>query len=90
MSPPPLLGDALDETLGDTLAETLAEGEAEIDAEGVGDTDADGVGDGEADGLLMISRTAKWTIARSSDVPDDMPTDRLPCPAVVSTTPTKH
>jgi hypothetical protein len=75
-------GDAL--ALEDGL--TLADGETLAD----GLTLALGLSDGEADedGLLMISRTAKWTIARSSLVPLDMPTERLPCPAVVSLTPT--
>ena len=56
--------------------------------DGLGETDGltDGDGDGLTlgDGLLMISRMAICTAARSSDVPDENPTFRAPCPAADS------
>jgi hypothetical protein len=89
-----LLGDT--DALGETERLSLALGLTLA----LGDTDADGLserlelalGETEAEGdtLLIDSRMARWTIARSSLVPEDMPTDRLPCPAVVSRTTTKH
>lgn len=70
----------------DVLA--LADAEADRLTELLGLGEDDGVAEADADALLMISRTAKWTMARSSLVPEDIPTARLPCPAVVSLTPT--
>jgi hypothetical protein len=66
----------------------LGDDEIEDDAVALGDAEIEGLTD--ADGLLIISRTAKCTMARSSDVPLVMPTEREPWPAVASTTPTKH
>jgi hypothetical protein len=76
----PGASDGLALALGLTLG--LSEDEGETDADGLCESETDGLG------LLTISRTAKWTMARSSEVPDDMPTERLPWPAVVSRTPT--
>jgi len=88
----PADGDADDDA--ERLA--LADGDSEVDAlaDALGDklTDADADDDGlgerltDAEGLLIISRMATWTAARSSDVPDEKPTERDPCPAVVSWT----
>ena len=74
------LADAEAERDSEELAE--ADGDFDVDA----DADDDGLGLNETDGLglLMISRTANVTIARSSDVAFVPPTARLPCPAVVS------
>lgn len=68
--------------LGDVLALGLVDALVETD----GDSDAEGEIDALALVLLMISRTAKCTTARSSDVPDDRPTFRAPWPGVVSVT----
>jgi hypothetical protein len=72
------------------LGEADALTELDNDALGDGETDEEAVGLADADELLTISRTAKCTMARSSLTPEVMPTDREPCPAVVSTAPTKH
>jgi len=78
------LGDADDDAERLSLADADADGEFETD----GLTELDGLGEREtdADGLLMISRMATCTAARSSDVPEEKPTERDPCPAVVSWT----
>lgn len=93
-----LLGetDADAETLGDVEAlaesdgdlELLGETDAEGDTEALADTDGDVEAEGETEALalLMISRTAKCTMARSSEVPEERPTFRAPWPAVVSVT----
>lgn len=60
--------------LGDVLALGLVDALADTD----GDRDVDGEIDALALVLLMISRTAKCTNARSSVVPDDSPTLRAP------------
>ena len=72
------------------LEDGESEAEGERDADGLLELEALGVADGLAETLLIISRTAKCTIARSSDVPEDIPTDRDPCPAVVSRTTTQQ
>lgn len=73
---------------GDGLGEGETDGLSLLD--GLTDALGDGLSETEDEGLEMISRTAKWTIALSSLVPDVIPTLRLPCPAVVSRTPTKQ
>jgi hypothetical protein len=60
------------------LLEALDDGELDTDTEGLDDTDDET--------LLIISRTAKCTAARSSDVPWVNPTLRAPCPAADSRT----
>jgi hypothetical protein len=81
---------ALGEAEALTELDDVALGDDEIDEDAVGLADAEIEGLTEADALLTISRTAKCTIARSSLTPEVMPTEREPCPAVVSTAPTKH
>lgn len=76
MPVPSLLGDGLALTDGLTLGLGVGLG-LELSE---GETDADG--------LLMASLMAKCAIARSSLVPEVIPTERLPWPEVVSLTPT--
>jgi hypothetical protein len=89
-APPRVFATALGEAEALTELDAVALGDDEIedDAVALGDAEIEGLTD--ADALLIISRTAKCTMARSSDVPDVMPTEREPWPAVVSTAPTKH
>lgn len=77
---PDPLGDAEDEAELLTLDDGLTERDAEAD------TDDDGLGLRLTLGLalLIISRTANVTMARSSEVAFVPPTGRLPCPGVVS------
>ena len=84
--PPLLLGLGLLDVEADTLLLGLTDADGDTDADGL--TLADGEGEGETDGLgeLMISRIARCTAARSSEVPEDIPTFLAPCPAVVSRT----
>jgi hypothetical protein len=72
----------------DPEAEGLAEGELDGLTLAEGETDAEGETEGLTDGLglLMTSLTARCTTARSSEVPEDIPTFRAPCPTVVSVT----
>lgn len=73
-----MLGDGLAETLAETLDDGLTDDDGETLADGLTLADGDGDSETDGDGLLIISRTAKCTIARSSLVPEVMPTDRLP------------
>lgn len=84
----PALGLTEDEGLSERDAEAEAEEDGESDTEDDGDTDEDGLGErlSLALGLLMISRMARCTAARSSDVAFEKPIEREPCPAVVSRT----
>jgi hypothetical protein len=83
-APPRVLLTALGEAEALMELDAVALGDDEIDEEGVwlGEAEIEGLTDAEE--LLMISRTANVTIARSSDVAFVPPTGRLPCPAVVS------
>jgi hypothetical protein len=74
--------------LGDGDDDDDDDGELEGLALALGERLADGDGLTLALGLLIISRTATCTAARSSLVPDENPTERDPCPAVVSRTTT--
>lgn len=78
------------ETLDEGLTDALADEDGDRLADGETDADGDTLGLTEDDGLEIVSRTARCTIARSSDVPDENPTLREPCPALVSRTVRKH
>lgn len=82
------LDDGLIDADGDRLTDALAELDGLTEREADADADDDGLGLRLTLGLglLIISRTARWTAARSSDVAFENPTDRAPCPAVVSRT----
>ena len=85
---PPALGDGLE--LGDRDMDADADALSDADGEELSELDGLGLLLTEADSLLIISRTANVTMARSSLVPFVPPTGLLPCPAVVSLNPTKH
>lgn len=100
----PALGDGDTLLEGETLLETEDEGlmlelmlelilelmllDGDGDEDGEDEIDVEIEDETDEDALLMISRTAKCTAARSSLVPDENPTLREPCPAVVSRTTT--
>lgn len=89
-----VLGDAEaltdDDTEDDGLGLRLSDALTDDEGVGLGDADREDDGDGDrltdALGLLIISRTATCTAARSSEVAFENPTERAPCPAVVSRT----
>lgn len=66
------------------LAELEALALALLDVDALADDEGDCDNDAELLALLMSSRTANVTIARSSLVPFVPPTARLPCPAALS------
>ena len=76
--------DGLTEADAELLAELLADADGELLVELLAELDGLGLRLTLGLGLLMISRTANVTMARSSDVPFVPPTALLPCPAVVS------